>query len=365
MSIYKDRIGTIRNLMEAKGLDSVCLSPGANLYYLTAFATEAFERLTVAFIPKANEPVLVVPKLDEQKALQHAAVENVIGFGDTEDPVAVLRTTLEKLHLETATVGVEDHMPFRTYSQLIEAAPNLRAMRASGILFQMRLRKSSEEVELLKRAGAIVDQGVKAAVETISAGITELEAASKVEYNLKKLGGEKVPFCVVLGGPNSALPHGSPSERQFRQGDLVVMDFSTTYHGYFADVTRMVSIGQPNSRQMEVFETVLSAEQSAVENVKAGKAAGEIDAVARGIIRGRGFGQYFVHRTGHGLGLEVHEKPEIVEGSKEILEPGMVFTVEPGIYLPGDFGARIEDDVVVTASGFELLTKSPRTLVVV
>jgi Xaa-Pro dipeptidase len=351
--------------MEARGLDAICLSPGANLYYLTGFATEAYERLTVAFIPAADEPVLVVPKLDEQKAHQDAAVENVIGFSDAEDPVTVLRTILQKLRLETATVGVEDHMPFRTYSQLIEAAPNLRAVRASALLFQTRLRKSGEEIELLKRAGAIVDQGFKAAVQAISPGITELEAASKLEYDLKKLGGEKVPFCVVLGGPNSALPHGNPSERRFKIGDLVVMDFSATYRGYFADITRMVSMGQPNSRQKEVFETVLSAEQSAVENVKPGKEAGEIDAVARGIIRNRGFGQYFVHRTGHGLGLEVHEKPDIVEGSKEILERGMVFTVEPGIYLPGDFGARVEDDVVVTAAGLELITNSPRTLVVV
>jgi Xaa-Pro dipeptidase len=217
----------------------------------------------------------------------------------------------------------------------------------------------------MKKAGRIVEEGILAGIDAIRPGATELQIGFEIERRIRKLGGEKVPFNAVLSGRNAALPHGDSSGTKVRVGDCLLMDVSATYRGYYADLTRTVFVGKASPIQMEVYQTVLDAQSAAISAIKPGLVAGSLDKRARAIITKAGYGENFLHRTGHGLGLDVHEEPSITSSCPLVLKPGMTFTVEPGIYLPGKLGVRIEDDLVVTEEGVETLGKCEKELLVV
>ncbi|MHC3438079.1 M24 family metallopeptidase [Natrialbaceae archaeon A-gly3] len=349
--------------------EAVVLSPGSNLTYLTGFETAPSERHFLCFVRTDHDPVVLAPKMyDEQ--LEDVPADRRL-FDDGDDPLA----TLEGI---CADLGEPDHLYVddRMWAQFTQ---DLRAVRsdatyglASEVLEGLRIRKDEAELEALARAGKLADRvsvELRARGEEVI-GLTEAELATEIERLLAEYGGEEPAFeTIVASGPNGARPHHHSGDRVIEAGDPVVLDFGASVEAdleagtgrYPGDQTRTVVFdGEPTAEFQEVHGVVRAAQQAAVEAVEPGVSAEEIDRVAREVIESAGYGDAFVHRTGHGVGLEVHEPPYIVEGNDRELEAGMVFSIEPGIYLEGDFGVRIEDLVVVTDDGATRLNESPR-----
>jgi len=364
--MFEKRLRKLRNLGDEQGINGFFLASEPNMRYFTGFSALAIERLASIVIPvNAKEPVLIVPKLEEEKAVNLSFFKNIRSYTDAENPAKLLGEILNELKLTKGTLGIESFLPFKFYKMLKEAAPSLKVKEASDVFQKLRSIKSTEEINLMKRAAKIVIKGIKAGIETAKAGTSELSIAFEIERKIKESSGESIPFCIVLSGKNSALPHGNTSKRKIRRGDSVVMDIGATFKGYHADVTRTVFVGEASQKQRKVYAIVLRAQKSAVKFVKPQVKACEVDETARKIITSAGYGKFFTHRTGHGLGLEVHEEPYISQTNETVLEPGTTFTVEPGIYLPNKFGVRIEDDIAVTEKGRTVLSKLPKNLLIV
>ncbi len=226
----------------------------------------------------------------------------------------------------------------------------------------MRAVKGRDELAALQRAAQIVDIGIEAAAATIAPGVTEREVATAVERAMLKAGADSIPFNAVLTGTNSALPHGQTGDAVMREGDMVICDIGATYRGYNGDITRTFPVGRPTPQMAEAYGVVYDANRAACRAARPGVTGEQLDSIARNVIARAGFGEYFIHRTGHGLGLEIHEEPYIVQGATTPLKAGMVFTIEPGIYIPGVGGVRIEDDLALTDDGCQVLTSFPRKL---
>jgi Xaa-Pro dipeptidase len=355
---FEERLERLRKLGAEKGLEGFFLVSEANLRYFAGFSPLAIKRLAGIVVPVGDEePVLIVPRLEEEKAVKFSFFKDIRSYSDAEDPAKLLGKVASELKLTKGIIGVESFLPFKFFRMLKEEAPTLEIMDASDVFQKLRSAKSPEEVFLMKKAARIVVKGIEAGTEAARAGTSELAIAFEIERRIKELGSESVPFSTVLSGKNSALPHGSTSSRKVRKGDAVVMDIAATFRGYYADVTRTIFIGKASQKQRKIYEIVLKAQKSAVKFVKPGVRACEVDGVARGVISESGYDKFFTHRTGHGLGLEVHEEPYISQTNEAVLELGMTFTVEPGIYLPDKFGVRIEDDVVVTKKGQAMLSE--------
>ncbi|MCY0869972.1 MAG: M24 family metallopeptidase, partial [Firmicutes bacterium] len=262
-------------------------------------------------------------------------------------------------------VGVEP-LTFRWFEAQALLAHGYAFVSIEHVARDLRLIKDADEIRCIERAAAIVDDGLRAAIPLLRAGMTELEVAAELEYQMKRLGSVGTPFGTLVGsGPRGALPHCAPTERVIEAGELVVLDYGASVEGYAADTTRTLAWGEPPAPARQVYELVRQAQAAAVAACAPGKTAHEIDRAAREVITAAGHGQHFTHRTGHGLGLDVHEFPSIVAGNDLALVPGMVFTVEPGVYIPQQLGVRIEDDVVIEANGARALTGFTRELVVV
>ncbi|MFQ6080631.1 MAG: M24 family metallopeptidase [Candidatus Bathyarchaeia archaeon] len=364
--LFEKRLGRLRKLADEQDIEGFFVTSEPNMRYFTGFSALAIERLAGIVIPvNAKEPVLIVPKLEEEKAMKLSFFKDIRSYTDAENPAKLLGKVVSELNLTKGTVGVESFLPFKFYKMLKGAAPSLEVKEASDIFQKLRSVKSTEEINIMKKAAKIVIKGIKAGIEMVRAGTSELSVAFEIERTIKESGGEFVPFCIVLSGENSALPHGSTSKRKIRRGDAVLMDIGATFKGYYADVTRTVFVEEASQKQRRVYDIVLGAQESAVKFVKPQVKAREVDETARKIITEAGYGEFFTHRTGHGLGLEVHEEPYISQINEITLEPGMTFTVEPGIYLPNKFGVRIEDDVAVTEKGRTVLSKLSKDLLIV
>jgi len=363
---FEKRVERLRELANEQGIDGFFATSESNMRYFTGFSALAIERLAAIVIPvNAMEPMLIVPKLEEEKAMKLSFFKDIRSYTDAEDPAKLVDKIIKELNLTKGTLGVESFLPFKFYKMLNEASLSLEVREASEVFQKLRRVKSTDEIDLMKEAARIVIKGIKDGIETIKAGTSELSVAFEIERKIKESGGESVPFCMVLSGENSALPHGSTSNREIKKGDAVVMDIGATYKGYYSDVTRTVFVGDADQKQRNVYDIVLRAQESTVKFVKPQVKACEVDETARKIIDKAGYGEFFTHRTGHGLGLEVHEEPYISQTNETKLEPGMTFTVEPGIYLTDKFGVRIEDNVAVTEEGRNVLTKLSKDLLIV
>jgi Xaa-Pro aminopeptidase len=363
---FERRIGKLRDMAEEHDIDGFFIVSEPNMRYFTGFSTLAIERLVAAVISTETvEPTLIIPKLEEEKARKSSFFKDIRTYTDAEGPSRVVSEVLKELNLTVATLGVEDSLPFKFYRMIREIAPSLEVKEASAIFDRLRSIKSRSEIEIMRKAADIAVRGIKVGIESIKVGVSELSIALEIERKIIELGGESVPFCLVLSGENSALPHGSTSNRKIKKGDAVVMDIGVTYKGYYADITRTIFVSEVSEEQKRVYNVVLKAQESAVNSVKPWIKAFQVDRVAREIIGKAGYGDLFTHRIGHGLGLEVHEEPYITQTSETMLEPGIVFTIEPGVYLHGSFGVRIEDDILVTEDGKEVLTEMPKDLLIV
>jgi Xaa-Pro dipeptidase len=300
---------------------------------------------------------LVVPSLEEEAARAASERAQLYVWRDEEGPARALTAALERPDLR---VGIEKgHLTVDRY-ELVSAHPGIRLDGCDALVAQLRLVKDADEHELHRRAAAVVDRALARLASEIRPGRTEADLASVVAQILHSEGAEDVGFApAVLAGANSALPHGSPGRHELAAGDLLIVDIGAAVGGYHADITRTYVVGaEPDARQRELFEVVREAHQAGIAAAKPGTPCREVDLAARSVIEAAGLGEHFVHRTGHGLGLEVHEPPSVHAQNADPLPEGAVITVEPGVYLPGYGGVRIEDDVVVTASGPEVLTRA-------
>ncbi len=344
------------------GLDALLLTPGPDLRYVVGYDAHALERLTCLAIPASGEPFLVVPRLEVPAAQASPAGQigiDLIGWDETEDPYAIVAGRLGA----PAAVGLADRMWALMVLRFQAALPGARQELASRALGPLRARKSPAEVEALAEAARAIDRVHAQVPGWLRPGRTERQLAADITDAILAEGHSRVDFAIVASGPNAASPHHTAADRVLRDGDTVVVDIGGTMpSGYCSDCTRTYAVGTPPAEFLAYYQVLKDAQEAACAAVRPGVRAESVDAAAREPITAAGFGAYFVHRTGHGIGLETHEDPYIVAGNAEPLMPGHAFSIEPGIY-PGPHGARIEDIVVCTDSGAQRLNTATRELV--
>ncbi|WP_405662421.1 M24 family metallopeptidase [Streptomyces sp. RK9] len=361
---YRARMDRAARAAADAGLAGVLVAPGPDLVWLTGYRVPAdTERLTLLVIAPGQDPVLVVPKLEAPDAARAAGAPALTlrDWTDGMDPYDVTAPLLDArgrfgvsdnawaLHL----LGLQRQLPDSSYAALTEALPMLRAV------------KDTAELERLTAAGAAADATYEEIQKVAFAGRKETDVAGDLADLLRQFGHEQVDFTVVGSGPNGASPHHEAGDRVIERGDMVVLDFGGLRHGYGSDTSRTVHVGEPSAEEQRVHDVVREAQDAACRAVKPGIACQDVDRVARAVITEAGYGEYFIHRTGHGIGVTTHEPPYMIEGERQPLVPGMCFSVEPGIYLPGRFGVRIEDIVTVTEDGGRRLNTTARELAVV
>lgn len=353
--------------MRTAGLDAIALNPGPSLTYLTGLHFHLSERPVVGLFAPDKAARLVLPELETAKLAGLAFDLDAFTYG--EDPQTWPQRFAAALSgTGIARIGVEDgSMRLLEYRLLQQALPAASLIDASGTIAELRMYKDEIEIAAMQKAAEIAETALQALLPQIRIGMTELEISGRLLIEILRAGSlGELPFQpIVSTGPNGANPHASPSSRPLQAGDLLVIDFGASHQGYFSDITRTFAVGNFSKDQKTVYDTVLAANQAAHALAKPGISCGSVDQAARHVIEQAGFGQYFIHRTGHGLGLQGHEPPYIRAGNPMLLETGMTFTIEPGIYLPEQFGVRIEDDVVVTPNGLRSLTTFPRELQVI
>ena len=345
--------------MAARDIEVLLLSLGADLPYLTGYEATPMERLTMLVLPATGEATLVIPELEAPRV--EAGPFRLEAWKETQDPVALIAGLIPVV--KTAAVGDQTWSIFLL--RLIEQFPITTFVSATPITRPLRIRKDADEVAALREAAAATDRVVARLADERFSGRTERQVSQRVSQMTIEEGHDLSSFWIVASGPNGASPHHEPGDRVMERGDLVVVDFGGKVRRYGSDCTRTFSIGPPTSEQAEVHEAVRQAQEAATASVKPGVTAESVDGVARRLITDSGYGDYFIHRTGHGIGLETHEHPYLVNGNSEVLEPGMCFSVEPGIYLPGRFGVRLEDIVTVTDDGVEPLNRANHALMIV
>ena len=356
------RLDDVAQRVRAEGLDALLLTPGADLRYVTGYDAKQLERLTCLVVPATGAAFLVVPRLELAAAQASPASGlglELVPWPETEDPYALIAGRLGPV----ASTGLADQMWALMVLRLRDALPGARQVLASAALRDLRMRKSPAEVAALREAGAAIDRVHQRVPGWLRAGRTEREVGAQIAEAILAEGHVQVDFVIVGSGPNAASPHHEVSGRVLQPGDAVVVDIGGMMpSGYRSDCTRTYAIGDPPAGFRDYYQVLKDAQQAAFDRVKPGVPAGEVDAAARQPITAAGYGDAFIHRTGHGIGLESHEEPYIVAGNTEPLEPGMAFSIEPGIY-PGRSGARIEDIVVCTEDGAERLNNVSRDLI--
>jgi Xaa-Pro aminopeptidase len=347
-------------------MDALLISPGADLRYLTGYEALPLERLTCLVLPASGDPLMVVPGLEKPAAEASplgALGLDIVPWAETDDPYALVASRLPGT---VRTVGLDNHMWAEKVLNFRRVLPGAEQTLAGQVLGDLRMRKTAAEIESLRAAGAAIDAVHRQVPQWLRPGRTEREVGKDIADAILAAGHATVDFVIVGSGPNGASPHHELSDRVIEAGDQVVVDIGGAMpDGYCSDSTRNYSLGAPSAQYAEYFAVLLAAQKAQCDAIRPGITAEELDAVGRDLITAAGHGEDFIHRTGHGIGLETHEEPYIVAGSARPLEPGMAFSVEPGIYLAGRHGARIEDIAVCTADGGERLNLTTRELVVV
>jgi len=358
-----DRVSHAQKAAAGVGVDALLVTPGPDLRWLTGYDALPLERLTCLVLPADGPAFMLAPGLEVPAVLASPVRDldvEVVGWGETDDPYAVIAARLGS----PARVALANRMWAEQVLRMRAALPGAEQSVASGVIGELRMRKSPEEVDALRRAGQAIDRVHARMAEFLRPGRTEREAGREIAAAILDEGHATVDFVIVGSGPNGASPHHEVGDRVLEAGDPVVVDIGgTTPEGYCSDCTRMYTLGAPPAEFSEYFAVLHEAQLAACAHAGPGVTAESVDAAARDVIDAAGFGAAFVHRTGHGIGVETHEEPYIVAGNETLLEAGMAFSIEPGIYLSGRHGARIEDIVVATADGIERLNVTDRQYV--
>lgn len=361
------RLEKLQIWMKENDIEVSFVTSSENVFYLSGYYTNPHERLLALAVFQEEEPFLVCPGMEVHDAKRSGWEHEIIGFSDIDNPWELVMNSINKRMKDVSKVAIEkEHMNVERFEQISTLFPRASFVSAEEKLRKLRMIKDAKELKIIEEACALADYAVEVGVNEIKEGKTELEILSAIEFALKKKGVTEMSFAtMVLTGTNAASPHGNPGLTRVQKGDLVLFDLGVVVDRYCSDITRTVAYGDINDKQKEIYDTVLKAQLAALEVSKPGVTAAEVDLTARKIIAGAGYGEYFPHRLGHGLGISVHEYPSMTETNQLILEEGMVYTIEPGIYVPEIAGVRIEDDVYVTADGIKVLTKFPKELQIV
>jgi Xaa-Pro dipeptidase len=361
------RIDSLLQLIKPSQLDAIAINPGPTLTYLTGLTFHLMERPTVLLLVPGRQPIIILPELEQAK-LSHAQIPlQPFAFGDNP---ATWQTTFDQavraLDLDHKTIGVETNR-FRFLESLFLQAstPHSKLVGADAVLSQLRMKKDPDELQNMRKAVHIAQEALTNTLPYVKSGVTEREIAAELSIQLLRAGSDaEMPFApIVSSGPNSANPHASPSERMLQNGDLLVIDWGAYYHGYCSDLTRTFAIGNITPEFKKIASLVAQANAAGRSSARPGIPAGKVDQAARSVISAAGYGAQFFHRTGHGIGMEGHEPPYIFGENDLTLEPGMTFTIEPGIYLAGMGGVRIEDNVAITENGCEVFSDLSRDLI--
>ncbi len=372
----RQRVARLLERAKAQGLECIVVMPGPNMYYLTGLDMHLSERTTLLFFPVHGEPFAFCPAFEAERVSTGAGITKVFAWGEEEGPAPVLRRALAATGIGKGVLGLE----YR-YMRLLERellaygaahgvaamgaaipAGGLRYEDAGVILADLRMTKDADELAIMQEAAALVDAGCRAAHAVIRPGVTEQQVAEHIGCELGRLGAKPPYHIFVASGPRSAIPHAGATDRVLQEGELCWVDFVYTHKGYVGDITRTYPVGGVEGKLAEIYQVCLAAQTKAVAEARPGMTGAQVDAIARDYITSKGYGEFFTHRTGHGLGLEGHEEPYIVGSNHRPLDIGQTFTIEPGIYIPGLGGVRIEDDVVLEAGGARRLTQYPRDL---
>jgi len=353
-------------LMEKSGLAGLVINPSPTLTYLTGLHFHLMERPTVLLLSQTGASAIILPELERGKLDTESTLFRPFAYGDNPSLwYLAFEQAGEWLDLKSGKIGVEPtFLRFLELEYLKAAFAGMEFVDASQVFAALRIKKTAGEIEKMKRAASIAQEAIRATLPTLRAGMSEKLIANELVIQLLRAGSDpQIPFAPIVAiGENSANPHAVPTERALRSGDLMLVDWGASYEGYFSDITRTFTFGAVDPELLRIGDIVFQANQAGREAGMPGIAAGTIDWAARSVINSAGYGDAFIHRTGHGLGMEAHEPPYIFAENDLKLAPGMTFTIEPGIYLPGKGGVRIEDDVVITESGLESLTDLPREL---
>jgi Xaa-Pro aminopeptidase len=362
-SIYLERLDRVRKAMADRGVDVLLLSVGRDLPYLTGYEAMPLERLTMLVVPREGEATMVIPRLEAPRVVEQPGVFGLRPWEETDDPSAIVA----ELAAGAATAAVGDQMWARF---LVELLPRLRETefrRAVDIVGPLRMVKDAAEIEALRAAGAAADRVAWQlhSGEIPLVGRTEAQVSADISARLLAEGHDKVNFAIVAAGPNAASPHHHAGDHVIAAREIVLCDFGGTMAGYCSDTTRCVFTGAPTREIADAYAVLHAAQQAGVAAATVGTTCEEVDRAARQVIDDAGYGEFFVHRTGHGIGMEEHEDPYIVEGNTRRLVAGHAFSIEPGIYVPWEWGMRLEDIVVATDAGPDALNASDHALVVV
>jgi Xaa-Pro dipeptidase len=367
--VIKTRLDKLTASLRTSELDAVILNPGPTLKYLSGLNFHLMERPVVLFIAPDQDPVLVLPELELPKVDLFPYKIQAFAYGENpSDWDAAFRKAAQALGLEANRIGVEPRqLRLMEYRHVKAGAPEADFPDATDVLSALRLKKDKAEVDAMRKAVQIAQDALEAVIPQIKIGMTEHELSSELVMQLLKHGSEpELPFApIVSAGPNSANPHASPTERKLQAGDLLVVDWGAAYDGYISDLTRTFAVGEVDEEYKKIHAIVQESNAAGRAAGKPGAPCADVDKAARDVIEKAGYGKYFTHRTGHGIGMEGHEAPYMRGDNMQLLEPGMAYTVEPGIYLTGRNGVRIEDDMVVTETGVESLSDMPREIRVV
>jgi Xaa-Pro aminopeptidase len=359
------RIKRAQEAMSDAGVDALVVTPGPDLRYLTGYAAMPLERLTAIVLRTTGDPVLLAPELEAAEAQRSPAGLAGMEVRATDETADVYAIVADLIGSADA-VAVDDHMWASRVFALQAVVPEASFAAAGPLLSRLRMIKGADEIASLRRAGAAIDRVHSRMSEFLKVGLTERAAGAAIAQAIVDEGHQTADFVIVGSGPNGASPHHSLSDRVIGSGDPVVVDIGgSTSDGYCSDSTRTYAVGaRPPSEFADFYAVLRDAQHAQCESARPGVTAEAVDRVGREMIAAAGYGDNFIHRTGHGIGLETHEEPYIVAGNDLALEPGMAFSIEPGIYLPGRHGARIEDIVVTTADGVERLNHTTRELTV-
>jgi len=356
-----DRLANLHARMEETGTDLVAIGPTTNMRYLLGFVPHADERPCLLLVDRKSAR-MVVPELNREEVAAHTGLE-LIGWADADGPRSALEQALI-LNRKPPKLAVDGAMRSDFLLHLLSVVTPENTIAAGDLISPLRICKSAEEIEGLLLAAAQADRAMQVAMDTCRPGVTEADVAWATEAAFRQDGAEEVCFTLIASGSNGAFPHHHSGEYKLQTGDAVIIDIGASLHGYKSDITRMVFLGTPPTEFVVAYDAVLQANQRAMAAVRPGISASEIDHLARAALDDAGFGPFFTHRTGHGLGLDGHEPPWIMSGDQAVLKEGMVFSIEPGVYLAGKFGVRIEDIVVVTPTGVRNLTGFDHSLII-
>lgn len=361
--VYAQRMARAKDEMGRQGVDFLFVTPSSDLIYLLGYPAHSSERMTLLGIPRDGEPFVVVPTLEATRLENRREIVDIHAWNETESPSELTARLVEGA--QGGSIGISDQTWAVFLIRLQESMPDARFVSGTAIIRELRMMKDQQEIEHLRYVGSRTDAAWNQFVATASlAGRTEQDVAAELASRIEEQGLPRPGFLIVASGPASASPHHMTSDRVIQEGDAIVFDFGSQHEHYWSDITRTVHVGEPSDEFRTVYDTVLRANEAAKAIVRPGVSCEAVDRAARDVIEEAGYGEYFIHRVGHGLGLDGHEEPYMVSGNDLPLRRGMVFSDEPGIYIPGKFGVRIEDILVCTQDGYESFNDARRDLVV-